>query len=509
MTFITWFKTLFGDDRGIGMVTALSVSFVVLGLGATWYTISVHELEEVSFDEHRTLAVNMADAGLRVAMERLATEETFRDDAKTSGGATAGTTSGACDLAAVNSDVDGIPRQLGEYWYRAEKVDPSNPNDRTYLVESWGWASGQDARQPVVRHAEIQVELIPDGGGFNYALFASEGGLTAGNRKEIYGDIYSGDDLVLDNYTRVYPNDDGYPGTGSIRVYRDLTISSGSNVEAWGEVKVNGYIDDNKSGSHYFGDVIALHDNATSSFTNSYFKNATVDGTFYTTGNSSSVTGNLTAGLEVYGATGIEPAPAISLPTFVWDASDYSPAGVTWASWADFDAWYSANTGALSGAHYVQDSGSYTLDMGGTYLTDDFILVFDGSLTLKKTPSGSALTPATVVLVGLDTTSVVTVAQSANSIENEVHHLIYTNGTFVASQQTTIYGAMYGYEDASTQRLEVHFRPPNNDAIKGFVFDPALADSYLPQPGVWREVPDQIDASGIVDPDGGHYCTLP
>ena len=504
---MSWLWIRLKGEHGIGMVTALSVSFIILGLGATWYATSIHELEEVSFDEHRTLAVNMADAGLREAMQRLANESSFRDDAKNSQ-ATAGITSGACDLSALNGTIDGVAQQLGQYWYRAVKVDPSDDSDLTYIVQSWGWAPDAGARQADVRHAEIQVELIPEGDGFRYALFASDGGLTAGNRKEIYGDIYSGRDLILDNYTRVYPNDDGYPGSGAIQVYRDLEISSGSNVEAWGEVKVNGFIDDDKSGSHYLGDVIVLHDNPLSTRSNSDFKKATVDGTFYAAAPASDVTGNLTAGLEVYNATGISPARSIALPAFTWNAADYSPAGVEHASWADFDTWYAANKSALSGAHYVTDAGSYTIDFGGSYLASDFVLAFDGSLTLRKAPTGSDLAPATVAIVGVQTTSEVVLAQSANSIENEVHHLIYSAGSFDASQQTTIYGALYGDRDDSSQRLEVHFRPPNNSTVKGFTFDPALIDAYLPQPGVWREVPPEVDTGGLVNPTGGHYCSL-
>ncbi len=91
-----------------------------------------------------------------------------------------------------------------------------------------------------------------------------------------------------------------------------------------------------------------------------------------------------------------------------------------------------------------------------------------------------------------------TLANSSNSIKDQVHHLIYAGGTFGASQQTTISGAMYGDRDASSNRLEIHFRPPSTSAIAGFTFDPALADSFIPRPGTWREKPP--DALG---------CTLP
>ena len=67
--------------------------------------------------------------------------------------------------------------------------------------------------------------------------------------------------------------------------------------------------------------------------------------------------------------------------------------------------------------------------------------------------------------------------------------LVVTQGDFGASNQSTIYGALYGDGDISTNRLEIHFRPPPPEAIVGFEFDPSLADQFRPVPGVWREVP--------------------
>ena len=73
-------------DEGIGIVTALIVSFIVATLGASWYAMGIHELDEVSFDAGRTGAINMAEAGAREAMYLLANDSTFRDDAATAGG---------------------------------------------------------------------------------------------------------------------------------------------------------------------------------------------------------------------------------------------------------------------------------------------------------------------------------------------------------------------------------------------------------------------------------------
>ena len=100
-------------------------------------------------------------------------------------------------------------------------------------------------------------------------------------------------------------------------------------------------------------------------------------------------------------------------------------------------------------------------------------------------------------------------AQAASSIENVVHHLVLTKGDFGAANQTTIYGAVYGANDVSTNRLEVHFRPPPDSIIDGFGFDVAAADQFRPIPGVWRETPPEVDSYGITDDFADYLCTYP
>jgi hypothetical protein len=497
-------STLLRRDEGIGIAAALAVAMVIFILGATWYSVSVHELEEVSYDRHLAEAVNVAEAGAREAMYLLASNEGGFRDAADGGSATSGITASTCDLDTLETVADGASEVLGEYWVRATPLAAA----RQYLIESWGWAPDHSALQVVPKKVMIEIELVPIGGGFYYALFAADGGLTAGNRKEIYGDAYSGDDLAIGNFTRVYANDDGGPGVGQMLVYRDLLIGSGANVDIAGEVKVNGFVEDNKGSA--FGtsgsDLIILNDDTLSALSKSKFKKnqASVGRELQVAGPDTTVTDPPSASSYVWEATGIPPVPPIGLPQFVWVAGAYTAKGMTedtYNSWADFDAWYDANDSALTGAHYVKDTGSYTLDMGGATLDGDFVLAFTGDLELIGTPSGvsdPALAPATVVIAGIESTSDVTLSNSANSIEGQVHHLIYSGGTFGASQQTTIYGAMYGDKDISTNRLEIHFRPPSTSSIAGFTFDPALADSFIPRPGIWREVP--ADALGCALP---------
>ncbi len=506
-------KRLIRTDDGVGIVTALAVSFIVFALGATWYSLSVHELDEVTFDRHRTAAINAAEAGAREVMHLLAEDVTrsgdpsgFRTMADLSSADFGTDGSGECEVETLQT-ADGD--DAGEYWARATKT-----GDRKYLIEAWGWGPDTSSRQVVNKKVSFEVELVPLGG-FRHALFAADGGLQAGNRKEIYGDAFSGSNMVISNYTRVFRNDPGYPGIGNVTVAKDLIITSGSNPQIDGSVFVNGYIQDDKVGTNYLADVVARHSNPASPYTKSYFRKATIGGTLYfRTATGSLQAGSNVTGTVVYNANAYDqPFPNIALPAFTWNPSEYGPIGGvpslaavgsnTWPSWASFQTWYSANKTNLRGAHYVNGGG--TLDLGGAYLTNHFLLATSDNLTLKGTAAGAApaLAPATVTLVVDNPNKRLTIAQSSNSIPNTVHHLIVSEGEFDASQQTTIYGSIYGKKDISQQRLEIHFRPPVDAITTGFTFDPNLADKFIPQPGVWREV-------GVSDPVSlSTYCTIP
>lgn len=499
-------------DEGIGVVTALMVAFILFTLGATWYSISLHELDEVTFDRHRTQAVHAADAGAREGMYLLSSpDDTVRTAANGSGEWTSSTVGGTCDFVTLTTTVDGSVETVGEYWIRITDATPSDTEDLRYLIESWGWSPHHAARQADAKKVELEV-LLTRASGFEYGLFGAGGGISANNRKEIYGNIYSGSDASISNHTQIYDNG-VFPGDGNLDVYGNLTVPTGSDLYIEGRTTTNGYIDDRHPGDNFIGDVIAVEDGPGLDVdgNDAFFADAVIGGVVRL-GGTLAPSSDVNGAAVVENATGLEPVPLRTLPDFTWDPADYDPAEPidTYSSWSNFSSWYTSNKTNLRGAHYVQADPSTTWNLEGAKFAKDFILVVDGDLNVRGKPTATATaeTPVSVIVVGNQAHSDIATTTGFESNEN-VHFVFYSKGTYAAKQLSVIYGAVYAESDVSNQKLILHYRQPELTILKGFSF----MDEYLDvQPGVWREVPTGVDDIGIVDPDGSpgpHYCTYP
>lgn len=482
-------------DEGIGIITAVFVALIVFSLAFTWYRISIAEISQTSGDRARVRAVNAAEAGAREVMFLLASDDTIRDLIDSSGEYTTGITSGTCDLSAVTSG----GRTLGEYWVRVTRTDPA---DLRYLIEAWGWAPRHDARQVDVKKLSFEIELRPYGGGFTYAMFAGNYGFTASNKKTIYGDIYSGDDFIISNSTTVLPNDAGWPGVGDVNVYANMEISGGSNNEFSGTVRVNGYLRDAKKFTDYKQDVVALDQDPTTGsllLLNNSFNSPTILGSLVAP---RTPDGTIKAGDGkgkvhdiVIPATNVDVVPDIGLPTFNWTPGAYDTAVDHGTDVAAFEAWWAADAAAMGTPGQVEAhrvSGDVTLDFRGVRFEGDIVIVVDGDVDTIGTPTAldPAADPSTVIVATVGSGNTLTLGSGFSMSEaDNVHFLGYAEDRVAARNLTIVYGALYAQGDASGNQLEVHYRPLAERAVAGFTFDASLADKYMPQPRVWREIP--------------------
>ncbi len=507
-------------DEGVGVVTALAVAFIVFSLGAVWVATIEHELGEVTFSRHRVEAINAAEAGARRAMAELQNNNPPSGEWFDNAGnalSSGGVRSLARDLGVVwlgESLASCVPevlsaggQDLGEYLVRVERLDAADVGYE-YQIESWGWGPSRSARQAVLRKVSLNVELTPLDT-FAKALFAAKS-IVGTNRKEIYGDVYSGESVTVSNYTRIFANDDPTEaGTGTLEIYGDLFINGGTNAEFGGPLLVSGGIDDDAVGTVY-ADVEIGAVAPTTVGAESYLRKATVS-TLKTAGTISD-SSNVTPSDFTEGAA-IDAVPQILLPTF--DVADLDTGLAIVDHGADvaaFESYFSSNKAALSGVHIVDlNGGSLNVDFKNTRFANHFLLVVqDGDLTVMGFTKGVVDGTGTPVSVGivLDDTEVpsatypsvqakedagatvytMTMETGFASIPGVVHHLIFSEGLYGASQQATIYGTVYGHDDISSNRMEIHFRSPNEEISSGFDFVIPDSTRFIAQPLLWREL---------------------
>jgi len=425
----------------MAMVLSISVAFVVFAIGAVWLGIGTHQVTITGRDNLRDQARNVAEGGINAAMSRLSADASVTDIGLT-----------ALDGGEFEATILPV------------SVDPSDA--RRYIVAR-GYAPSKAHPNRVARRLEQQVELVPTDG-FRYALFSSPGGISGANHMTVNGDVYANGDLTLSNNSTV---------TGSVNSLGSVTTANNSTIA--GDINAADNVTLNNSQTTVLGDVYAGGD-------------VTMTG---------SVKGNVQAGGTISGGTvngsrsqNSPPAPpaAQTLPTFTWDAANYSPAPSNWASPALFQAHWSANRNAFSGAHRITCVASCsTIDFGSKWtLTGDTTIYADGPITLSRDIANAAGQTVTLTIVSdaVDSGSTPAVAMSNNvTLPDNINVVFYArNGTVKFTQLKHFSGTVYARSIALSQQFTLTFRPVSPP---GFDFGLTSSSHFAVTAGAFKEVP--------------------
>jgi hypothetical protein len=474
----------FQRDEGFGLITALMISFVVFILVTIWYGVSNHEINESAEDRASTAAINAAEAGAREMTYLLANDKAIRDSLDVSGAAyTTSPEGSACVYTELDSSGTSADR-VGEYWVRATKTVGF---DLRYRIEAWGWAPSHDASLHSEKKIDFEIELRPYGGGFDFAVFTGMNGYMGGNNKKVWGDIYSAENLEIDNSTTVLANDIPWPGTGAVSVVGDMTIGSSASSQFAGPVRVNGDIVDDKKNTLYQADVSI-------GGASSYLKQPTIVGSLKMR-DTAEPGGDLGDVNEVLTGVDWTPVTPLLLPSFDWSASPNKQT-VSDTSWDPSELGVADQT-----TSYRMPDGDVTIDFSKTEFHGDVVIyVPAGNANLvrwQNVATDAADTPLSVAVVVGRASDSLFIAQGFTMTGTEdIHFLGYSAGTVATENNSVIYGTIYGEGGNQGQRSYVHFRPMNDEIQAVFSFDPAAADQFIPQPRIWREVP--ADTPGCV-----------
>lgn len=439
-------RRLVRDERGIGIVTALSLAVIVFTAGATWVNVAVHQVESSSHEKKREQALHAAEAGLGYAIGHLS------GDLHYSG------TSGTVAMA------DGT----GEFELTVDPLDPNNPDDLDRYIVSKGYASSKGATRGAERQLEQQVLLEPNDG-FEYALFASPGGVIGQNNSNITGDVYSAGDVTLANFAKV---------KGDITA-RGSVATSNQNLVT-GDIHALNSVDSQDSqtdiqGSIYSadGDVIVgsqVEEHVQAAGTVTVESQASVGGT-----------------IQEHSPP---PEPLEqSQPSFTWDADNY-PTAYSWTSASGFMSHWESNLDGFQDAHRVHggddSSNKITLDKKWT-LTGDTTIVTNGPITLSRDVVNGTDGDVTLAIVTNSARDPALSFTNNVTIPSDVKILLFApDGVIDFSQLKDFHGVVYGDTIRLSQNYTLAYDPPD---VPGFGWDAASSVHYEVKQKTLREVP--------------------
>jgi Tfp pilus assembly protein PilX len=227
------FRRIQHEERGIALITALMIVFVLAALGLTVVQLSLHNSDASNLDRKRVQSVNAAEAGVDYtwnALEQTA-PQTLPWNGTTKTGSYAGTLGTGPGTATFTSTVQYLDANQ-----TALTSQPSQSNIPAYaLITSRGTTNGSTART-----LQAFVKLNPIRQGIQSAVLINSGA-TFSNNFTVNGDqgndgdihIENGD-LTIQNQPNIYGN--VYVSNGTLTVKNNNTIHG--NAWAWSTVDI-------------------------------------------------------------------------------------------------------------------------------------------------------------------------------------------------------------------------------------------------------------------------------
>jgi cytoskeletal protein CcmA (bactofilin family) len=285
------------DERGVALVVALLVSFVVLLLGTAVVSLSLHNLDASGYDRRRLLSIGAAEAGLDSYYETIE-----RTPAATLPCTLSGTVSSGPSTATYEASIKVYNAAGAEI-----ACPPSGANAVAALITSTGRSGSSLART-----MQSYVRMSPIYGGWSAAIFANTT-TTIGQQMTINsasgtdGDIFVNGDLTVNNNITISGNLYVSPAgaaTGALTMSNSVTVQS--NVWANGNVTMS-------NGATVAGDVTSSTGNISVSNPATIQGDATAAGTV---GSASQISGLLTPGYTQ------GPPPGQALPQIAFSATE-------------------------------------------------------------------------------------------------------------------------------------------------------------------------------------------
>jgi cytoskeletal protein CcmA (bactofilin family) len=464
------------DERGLAMVVALTVSFVVMLLSIFVVRLAIHDVEQSSYDRRRLLSVTAAEAGIKDYYAYMV--QLLRNGEQNELSTMHCTLSAGVSTGPNEATYDATVQFYGSGGAAMACPPPGGAVPSAVRIRSTGQAPSGASRT-----MESYAQLVPIFGG-NTAAVLSQGTTTMDNKLTLNGfdgsdaDTYVNGNLAINNNQSF---------SGSLYVQGSVSISNSSLID----------------GSLWARDSIAISQGTVNGNTYSTTGSILISNPAVINGNAKARTTiastSQIAGQSYPNTTGLSNPPAQSMPPLPYDLTKWTNAGFSLASGAAFTSCTTAKTwltnpanlpsSPVTGVDYdyvvrIQPSSPCTLSFGSgdtVNLPGNLAIITDCGITMSNHPvfqsvggnhalyliavSGTTCSTGKAITTSNQTEFLNTVAP------NRLDVFIYSPGTVSMGNQTAMNGQVYGTPVLATNQTTLNYIPvfvPGLTTVVGF-----------------------------------------
>jgi len=473
----TMLKTIRDDERGLAMVLAISVSFVVLLLSVFVVRLAIHDVDQSGYDRRRLLSVTAAEAGVKdyyAYMTQLLRggeqNELTTIKCTLSASVSTGPNEAIYDATIQFYGVGGTPMAC---------PPPSGAVPSAVRIRSTGQAPSGSART-----MESYAQVVPVYGGTT-AAFLSQGTTNLSNKLTLNGFDGSDADTYIDGNLNISNNQSF---AGNLYVQGSVSIGNSSFVDGmlWARDSVS------ITQGSVNGDTYSTTGSISISNPAVIYGDAKAYSTIAST--------SRIQGQSYPNTTDLTNPPAQVLPPLPYDLSDWTNAGYQLASGAPFTSCSAAKTWMKDPANLpptpvvglsydyvvrIQPNPGCTLTFGSSdtiYLPGNLAILTDcgismsGNAKFQSVGGNHALYLISVSGTSCPSGSKDITTSNLSEFKNLVAPdrldvFIYSPSTVTLANQTAFNGQVYGTPISITNQVTLNYIPvfvPGLTTVTGF-----------------------------------------
>jgi cytoskeletal protein CcmA (bactofilin family) len=464
------------DERGVAMVVALTVSFVVMLLSIFVVQLAIHDVNQSSYDRRRLLSVSAAEAGVKdyyAYMVQLLRSGEQNELSTMHCSLSAGVSTGP-NVATYDATVE---------FYGSGGAVMACPPPVGAVPSAVRITSTGQAPTGAARTMESYAQLVPIYGGTTAAVL-SHGSTTLSNRLTVNGFDGSDADLYVNGNLTV-TNQQSF--SGNVYVQGTVNIGNSSLIDGtlWARDSVT------FSQGTVNGDVISTTGSISVSNPAVVNGNARARTTIAST--------SQIAGQSYPNTPDLTNPPSQAMPALPYDLTKWTNAGFALAGGAAFTDCTTAKnwlknpanlpSSPVTGVNYnyvvrIQPSTACTLSFGSSdtiYLPGNVAILSDCGITMSGNSQFQSVGGNhSLYLVAVSGTTCATgkaistsnLTEFKNTVApNRLDVFIYSPGTVSLGNQTAMNGQVYGTPVLATNQTTLNYIPvfvPGLTTVTGF-----------------------------------------